>query len=404
MEFVRNLGDFLPKLYRVVGMRFELLLPLRRNIAESRRVAWPSLRWCVNLGILLTAGFSLSSCGSSPDRYSSGSHINNKTKFSSKAYGVAASPRVTTSRKIRRGGGRAQIGKPYKIRGKWYRPREQPGYNKIGRASWYGPNFHGRLTANGEIYDQYALSAAHPTFPLPSYARVTNLANGNSVVVRVNDRGPYASGRIIDMSSRAADLLDYKRDGTARVRVQYLGKARLDGRDQRFLAASYKPGKGYRRGIPGILPGATPNAVPNVLIAARRPKTGVGNTPVLSFVKAPLPKERPLFTGGIPLNIQAFARPLPNPSNIQRSFTSTSAWQQTKPANKLEPLGRERLRRIKNSFVRSSYVVGQRISIAHEAAQAAINILDKSNVTGQWKYTSSAAIIHPINSEPNSEK
>ncbi|MEM8749319.1 MAG: septal ring lytic transglycosylase RlpA family protein [Pseudomonadota bacterium] len=167
-------------------------------------------------------------------------HINNKTKFSSKAYGVVSSPRVTTSRKVRKGGGRRQIGRPYKIRGKWYYPKEQPGYNKVGNASWYGPNFHGRLTANGEIYDQYALSAAHPTFPLPSYARVTNLKNGRSVVVRVNDRGPYHAGRIIDLSARASKLLDYQKSGVARVRVQYVGQAPLHGRDENYLVASYR--------------------------------------------------------------------------------------------------------------------------------------------------------------------
>ena len=171
-------------------------------------------------------------------------HINNKTKFSSASYGVAASPRVTTSRKVRKGGGRRQIGRPYKIKGKWYYPKEEFGYNKVGQASWYGPNFHGRLTANGEIYDQYALTAAHPTFPLPSYARVTNLANGRSVMVRVNDRGPYHDGRIIDLSSKAAEMLDYRHLGIARVRVEYVKQAPLHGLDHQMLAASYRSGSG----------------------------------------------------------------------------------------------------------------------------------------------------------------
>ena len=172
----------------------------------------------------------------------SSSFINDKTKFSSAAYGVAASPRVSRSRTVRKGGGRRQVGKPYKIRGQWYRPREEPGYDKVGQASWYGPNFHGRLTANGEVYDQYALSAAHPTFPLPSYARVTNRANGKSVIVRVNDRGPYHDGRIIDLSARASELLDYQRKGIATVRVQYIGQAPLHGRDETYLASSYRSG------------------------------------------------------------------------------------------------------------------------------------------------------------------
>ena len=233
-------------------MNFNNLSPFRRSAANC--VGKLSLKAPMNMAVLLAVGIGLAACGSTPKRKSSGGRadINNKTKFSVRDFGVKASPRVTTSRYVRRGGGRAQIGKPYKVRGKWYRPRDQPGYDKIGKASWYGPNFHGRLTANGEIYDQYSLSGAHPTFPLPSYARVTNLKNGNSVVVRVNDRGPYAHGRVIDMSSKAADLLDYKKAGIARVRVQYLGKARLDGRDQRFLTASFRPGKEYRGRSPGL--------------------------------------------------------------------------------------------------------------------------------------------------------
>ena len=174
---------------------------------------------------------------------SKSAHINNDVKFSSGKYGVAASPRVTTSKKVRKGGGRRQIGKPYKIRGKWYTPKEDFGYNRKGQASWYGPNFHGRLTANGEVYDQYALTAAHPTFPLPSYARVTNLANGKSLVVRVNDRGPYHSKRIIDLSARASKLLDYQSKGVANVQVQYIKQAPLHGLDHKFLIASYRTKK-----------------------------------------------------------------------------------------------------------------------------------------------------------------
>lgn len=167
-------------------------------------------------------------------------HINNKTKFSSKEFGVKGSPRVSSSKKVRKGGGRYQIGKPYTIRGKRYYPKENKRLNQVGMASWYGPNFHGRLTANGEVYDQYSLSAAHPTLPLPSYAKVTNVSNGRSVIVRVNDRGPYAHGRVIDLSAKAAELLDYANKGVTKVRVQYHGKARMDGLDEKFLLASYQ--------------------------------------------------------------------------------------------------------------------------------------------------------------------
>jgi rare lipoprotein A len=122
-------------------------------------------------------------------------------------------------------GGTYRVGKPYKVRGVWYYPHVQPHYNKVGIASWYGPGFHGRLTADGEIFNQNAITAAHTTLPLPVNVRVTNLDNGRSLVVRVNDRGPFVNGRIIDLSKRAAELLGFKRKGTARVRVQYIGRA-----------------------------------------------------------------------------------------------------------------------------------------------------------------------------------
>jgi rare lipoprotein A len=162
-----------------------------------------------------------------------------KEYFSEREYGVKASPRVAYGRNVPKGGGRDLTGKPYKVKGKWYVPKEDKGYDKAGLASWYGSAFHGRLTANGEVYDQYHLSAAHPTFPLPSYARVTNLENGDSVIVRVNDRGPYHPGRIIDLSNKAAEMLEVQNKGTAHVRVQYVGRARMDGHDMPMLMASF---------------------------------------------------------------------------------------------------------------------------------------------------------------------
>ena len=165
-------------------------------------------------------------------------------KFSETEYGVAASPRLTSAASgLPKGGGHRKVGKPYKIRGLWYVPKEEPGYTKTGKASWYGPNFHGRKTANGEIFDQNHLSAAHTTFPLPSYARVTNVANGRSVVVRVNDRGPYSHSRIIDLSKKAAEVLKFKRAGTATVKVEYVGPAPLDGDDMPKLMSSLKGGE-----------------------------------------------------------------------------------------------------------------------------------------------------------------
>jgi rare lipoprotein A len=122
-----------------------------------------------------------------------------------------------------------KIGNPYQIGGVWYYPREEPDYDQTGIASWYGSDFHGKLTANGEVFDRTIISAAHPTLPMPVNARVTNLDNGRSIVVRINDRGPFVRGRIIDVSEQAAALLGFKESGLARVRVSFISRADLHG-------------------------------------------------------------------------------------------------------------------------------------------------------------------------------
>ena len=118
--------------------------------------------------------------------------------------------------------GRYKVGTPYQIKNVWYYPKIDYEYDETGIASWYGPNFHQKMTANGEIFDQNAITAAHRTLPMPSVVRVTNLENGRSLVVRINDRGPFAHGRIIDLSRRSAQLLGFVRKGTAKTRVQIL--------------------------------------------------------------------------------------------------------------------------------------------------------------------------------------
>ena len=260
-----------------------------RNGARLRNAA------CVALVALVSIGLAGCSSTSKPGSGSAGSHINTKTKFSSSEYGVGASPRVTTEVRPKKGGGRSFVGKPYRVRGKWYTPKEDPDYDKAGLASWYGPNFHGRLTANGEIYDQFHLSAAHPTFPLPSYARVTNKKNGNSVIVRVNDRGPFAHGRIIDLSNKAAQLLDMKHEGVAAVRVQYVGRAPVEGDDTRYLMASYRPG-GSDAPAGGVIASgvmlamnAVDQALPGVKSAAAgmAPPAALGTVPVTSRQSVP---------------------------------------------------------------------------------------------------------------------
>ena len=156
-------------------------------------------------------------------------------------YGVSASERVVQAGEaVPKGGGSYRVGKPYVVGGRTYVPKENTNYRAEGIASWYGDDFHGRRTANGEIFDMTSISAAHPTLPIPSYARVTNLANKRSLIVRVNDRGPFARDRIIDLSTRAAKLLEFHGHGVARVRVEYVGKAPLTGSNDAKLEATLR--------------------------------------------------------------------------------------------------------------------------------------------------------------------
>ncbi len=168
--------------------------------------------------------------------------------------------------------GAFKVGKPYQISGNWYYPQESYTYDETGIASWYGPGFHGQKTANGEIYHQGQLTAAHRTLQMPSFVRVTNLSNGKSVVLRVNDRGPFARGRIIDVSEQAAILLGFKNNGTARVRVQVLPEA------SRQIAAMAQAGKTWD----GVMPtedgqAAIPGS-PTAVAAATLPAPGVSES------------------------------------------------------------------------------------------------------------------------------
>jgi len=192
----------------------------------GRRFAAPAGKFAP-LGAVLALSILLAHCSSS-------SNVDPR-------YGVSASPRVVgAGEPVPKGGGVYRVGAPYTVAGRVYIPQEDPHYRAVGLASWYGEDFHGRLTANGEIYDLEGISAAHPTMPLPSYARVTNLANGRSLVVRVNDRGPYHADRVIDVSVKAAKLLDFHRRGTTTVRVEYVGRAPMDGSDDRLLEATLR--------------------------------------------------------------------------------------------------------------------------------------------------------------------
>ena len=201
-------------------------------------------------------------------------------------YGVSSSPRVVAfGEPVPKGGGTYRIGKPYTVAGRVYEPEEDADYRQEGLASWYGNDFHGRLTANGEVFDMASLTAAHPTLPMPCYARVTNLSNGKSLIVRVNDRGPYHGNRLIDVSNKAAELLEFKGNGIARVRVEYVGRAPLEGSDDRQLVATLRTG----------VPAPTPSMVRVASARPFIPEIPLSARPIRGEI--PMPEGRPYSLG-----------------------------------------------------------------------------------------------------------
>jgi rare lipoprotein A len=220
-------------------------------------------------------------------------------KFASRVdpkYGVSSSPRVVAfGEPVPKGGGTYRVGKPYTVAGRVYVPEEDTSYREEGLASWYGDDFHGRLTANGEVFDMASLTAAHPTLPMPCYARVTNLSNGKSLIVRVNDRGPYHGNRLIDVSNRAAELLEFKGNGVARVRVEYVARAPLEGSDDRQLVAT------LRTGVPAPSPSM-------VRVASARPfvpEYPSNARPIRGEV--PMPEGRPYSLGNTPADVASMS-------------------------------------------------------------------------------------------------
>ncbi|WP_420909599.1 septal ring lytic transglycosylase RlpA family protein [Kaistia nematophila] len=244
----------------------------------------PQGRVMLKAATAVAAAALLASCATAPSKPTKRS----KEYFSEKEYGVKASPRVVEyGQPVPQGGGRYMVGKAYTVKGRVYKPFENKRYTAVGYASWYGSAFHGRYTANGEVYDMDGFSAAHPTMPLPSYARVTNLRNGRSITVRVNDRGPYASDRVMDLSSRTAEVLDMKHHGTAKVKVEYIGPARMEGHDQAMLLASY-------RGPGSSVSGDT------MLAMAPKPalRAPSADPTIVMAALAPVPRTRPDYYGG----------------------------------------------------------------------------------------------------------
>jgi rare lipoprotein A len=227
-------------------------------------------------------------------------------------YGVSSSPRVVElGEPVPKGGGTYRVGKPYMVAGHMYVPEEDVNYREEGLASWYGDDFHGRQTANGEVFDMDSLTAAHPTLPMPSYARVTNLSNGKSLIVRVNDRGPYHGNRLIDVSNKAAELLDFRSNGVARVRVEYVGRAPLEGSDDRQLMAT------LRTGVPAPSPSLVRVASAHPFV----PEAPSHGRPIRGEV--PMPEDRPYSLG-----------------NSQADYASINATSEMSASSRARPRGR----------------------------------------------------------------
>ncbi|MDP3748123.1 MAG: septal ring lytic transglycosylase RlpA family protein [Phenylobacterium sp.] len=215
---------------------------------------------------------------------------------------VAAGP--STGAQPNGAGGRYKVGAPYQVAGIWYVPKEEPTYDQRGVASWYGDEFHMKPTANGEVFDMNAVSAAHTTLPLPSMVEVTNLDNGKKMTVRVNDRGPFVGGRVIDLSREAARQLGFDRQGTANVRVRYAGPAELGPPDAGLRHAAYTPTPAPSSSLPAAPIAYTGLAAP----------TAVASMPLPPIASAP-PVKAAASTSGV-YRVQAGA--FSDPGNAQR--------------------------------------------------------------------------------------
>ena len=248
-------------------------LPDGLPIRSRNTLGWLRPAAVIMLGLLVA------NCATSPTKTASG----NK-------YGVKASPKVIPDGEpIPKGGGYDMVGKPYTVAGKLYVPREDKNYSAVGTASWYGPSFHGRMTANGEVFDRESISVAHPTMPLPSYVRVTNTLNGRSIIARVNDRGPYHDDRLVDVSEQVATSLNFKHLGTARVKVDYIGRAPMEGDDDKVLLATLRtdgrPAQLNRHAAPAQVASIAP-FVPQAAAEPAKPATA---TPAKTAAPAAVP-------------------------------------------------------------------------------------------------------------------
>ena len=236
-----------------------------------------------------------------------------------------------------------KVGNPYQINGVWYYPAEDLNYDETGIASWYGEDFHGKYTANGEIFDLNALTAAHRTLPMPSVVQVTNLENGRTLKLRVNDRGPYARSRIIDLSRRAAQLLGFEGAGTARVRVTILAPESIQAK----LLAERASGQAVAESAPAVpVPPVTTERlpVPHGVQVARTDLPLPAPHPPLAAPEPPPPLVPP------PLPEQVTKVPV-RPTNI---YIQAGAFTRADNANRLKA----KLANLGNVRVSGSYVNG----------------------------------------------
>jgi rare lipoprotein A len=238
--------------------------------------------WIARLSVVAGACLALAACSAAPS-----------SRLAQRTYG--------DGEPIPKGGGTYKVGQPYRLNGRTYQPSEDPGYRAEGMASWYGPDFHGKRTANGELYDMHSISAAHTTLPIPSYARVTNLRNGRSIVVRVNDRGPYVGNRLIDLSIGTAKALDFYGEGLTRVLVEYVGRAPLNGSDDRRLMAT------LRHGSPAPAPSQVMVASAKPFVPSLDEAGEKSPAQARANATAPIPADRP-FVLGAPMTPKVAAK------------------------------------------------------------------------------------------------
>jgi len=218
-----------------------------------------------------------------------------------------------------------KVGKPYQVDGVWYYPKVDYEYDETGIASWYGPGFDGKQTASGEAYDQNAMTAAHKTLPMPSLLRVTNLENGRSIVVRVNDRGPFVNNRIIDMSRRGAQLLGFDQKGTARVRLQILKEESqmLAARGQSLPGSDSADAQPQPQAAPaGIV---TAQTLPPIKQQPATPSVSATSTASSASAANVSTGSVPASGGGTPPVAQAKATPLPGASATTNPSPDSSA-------------------------------------------------------------------------------